>query len=59
VGSQASYLLLIGEREALAWILREARMAFPQRRRPEVDNVAVGDELLLLKGSRATARLDW
>jgi hypothetical protein len=48
MGSQASYLLVIGEREALAWILREARMAFPQTRRPEVDSLAVGDELLLL-----------
>lgn len=46
--SQASYLLVIGEREALAWILREARMAFPQTRRPEIDSLAVGDELLLL-----------
>jgi hypothetical protein len=48
MGSQASYLLVIGEREALAWILREARMAFPQTRRAEVDSLAVGDELLLL-----------
>jgi hypothetical protein len=46
--SKASYLLVIGEREALAWILREARMAFPQTRRAEVDGLAVGDELLLL-----------
>lgn len=44
----ASYLLVIGEREALAWILRERRMAFPETRRAEVDSLAVGDELLLL-----------
>lgn len=44
----ASYLLVIGEREALAWLLRESRMAFPTTRRAEVDRLAVGDELFLL-----------
>lgn len=48
MGSPASYLLVIGEREALAWVLRKRRMAFPQTRRSEVDSLAVGDELLLL-----------
>jgi hypothetical protein len=43
-----SYLLVIGEREALAWILRESRMAFPATRRPEVDALTEGDELFLL-----------
>lgn len=46
--SRASYLAVIGEREALAWVLRESRMAFPATRRPEVDRLAVGDELFLL-----------
>jgi hypothetical protein len=44
----ASYLLVIGEREALAWVLRESRTAFPATRRAEVDRLAVGDELFLL-----------
>ncbi|MBE1603749.1 hypothetical protein HEB94_000597 [Actinopolymorpha pittospori] len=43
-----SYLLVLGEREALAWVLREGRMAFPATRRHEVDRLAVGDELFLL-----------
>jgi hypothetical protein len=43
-----SYLLVIGEREALAWLLRESRMAFPVTRRAEVDRLAIGDELFLL-----------
>lgn len=46
--SRASYLAVIGEREALAWVLRESRMAFPATRRSEVDRLAVGDELFLL-----------
>jgi hypothetical protein len=44
----ASYLLVIGEREALAWILRESRMAFPATTRREVDRLCVGDKLFLL-----------
>lgn len=43
----ATYLLVIGEREALAWILREERMAFPSWRSP-VERLAIGDRLLLL-----------
>jgi hypothetical protein len=48
MSARASYLLVIGEREALAWVLRESRMAFPATRRPEVDRLGVGDELFLL-----------
>lgn len=44
----SSYLLVIGEREALAWILRESRMAFPATTRREVDRLEVGDTLFLL-----------
>jgi hypothetical protein len=44
----ASYLLVIGEREALAWILRMRQMAFPPRRWAEVERLAVGDELFVL-----------
>lgn len=42
-----SYLLVIGDREALAWVLRESRMAFPPTRRAEVDRLDEGDELLI------------
>jgi hypothetical protein len=48
VSESADYLLVIGEREASAWILRESRMAFPATRRAEVDQLAVGDRLFLL-----------
>ena len=44
----AAYLLVIGEREALAWILREGRMAFPSTPRREVNQLRVGDQLFLL-----------
>lgn len=43
----ATYLLVIGEREALAWILREERMAFPSWRSP-LKGLATGDRLLLV-----------
>lgn len=43
----AMHLLVIGEREALAWILREERMAFPSWRIP-VKRLAIGDRLLML-----------
>ena len=46
--SRDSYLMVIGEREALAWVLRESRTAFPATRRPEVDQLKAGDELFLL-----------
>lgn len=43
-----AYLLILGEREAVAWVLRESRMAFPPTNRREVDRLTVGDELFLL-----------
>jgi hypothetical protein len=43
----ASYLLVISDRDALAWIVREQRMAFPALRRREVTGLRSGDELLL------------
>lgn len=43
----ASYLLVISDRDALAWIVREKRMAFPVLRRREVSRLRPGDELLL------------
>ncbi|WP_449060424.1 hypothetical protein [Planomonospora algeriensis] len=44
----SSYLLILGEREAVAWVLRQSRMAFPPTRRTEVDRLKVGDELFVL-----------
>jgi hypothetical protein len=43
----AAHLLIIGERDALAWVLREQRMAFPSYRRQEASALQPGDELLL------------
>ena len=43
----ADYLLIIGERDALAWVLREQRMAFPGYRRREAVEVAADDRLFL------------
>ena len=43
----AAHLLVIGDREPLAWILREQRMAFPAHRAAEARALARGDLLLL------------
>jgi hypothetical protein len=43
-----TYLLILSEREAVAWVLRTSRMAFPATRRAEVERLKVGDRLLLL-----------
>ncbi|MFC8797242.1 hypothetical protein ACFT2C_05890 [Promicromonospora sp. NPDC057138] len=42
-----SYLLVVGDREALGWILTEGRTAFPSTRRSEVAALEEGDELFL------------
>jgi hypothetical protein len=42
-----SYLLVIGDREALGWILSTGRMAFPSARRAEVAALQQGHELFL------------
>jgi len=41
------YLVVLGEREAIAWVLREQRMAFPATRRAELERLEKGDRLLL------------
>ncbi|MFE5403739.1 hypothetical protein ACFQ9Z_20795 [Streptomyces sp. NPDC056580] len=41
------YLLVLGEREAVAWVLDQQRMAFPARRQTEVQRLEPGDELLI------------
>lgn len=41
------YLVVLGERDAIAWVLREQRMAFPATPRAEVARLAQGDRLFL------------
>jgi len=43
----ASFLLVIGDRDALGWILAEQRMAFPTAQRAEVRALRIEDELFL------------
>jgi hypothetical protein len=42
-----SYLLVIGEAAALAWVLAKQRMAFRALRRSQAEALEIGDELLL------------
>lgn len=42
-----TYLLVIGEAAALAWVLAEQRMAFPASRRSQAMALEIGDELLV------------
>ncbi|MBE1537345.1 hypothetical protein [Actinomadura algeriensis] len=42
-----SYLLILGDREPIAWVLGERRIAFPATARAEVDRIAEGDELFV------------
>ncbi|WDZ88843.1 hypothetical protein [Nocardiopsis sp. HUAS JQ3] len=37
----STYLLILSEREAVAWVLRTSRMAFPATRRAEVERLKV------------------
>ncbi|MFD7308552.1 hypothetical protein [Promicromonospora sp. NPDC059942] len=43
----ASYLLIVGDRDALGWILTESRTAFPSAGRTEVATLAKDDSLFL------------
>ncbi|MGJ7908227.1 hypothetical protein ACOQFL_17320 [Actinopolyspora sp. H202] len=43
----ANYLLVIGDRQALDWVLRQQRMAFPDFNRAEVRALAPDDRLYL------------
>ncbi|KWW99056.1 hypothetical protein LI90_688 [Carbonactinospora thermoautotrophica] len=47
IGMSGTYLLILGHGEAVAWVLREQRMAFPARRHAEVSRLEPGDELLV------------
>lgn len=40
-----AYLLILGDRDAIVWVLREQRMAFPRTPRAEVAALAEGDRL--------------
>ncbi|MCO1595682.1 hypothetical protein M8C17_10950 [Micromonospora sp. RHAY321] len=42
-----SYLVVLGERDAIWWVLHEQRMAFPATPRSEVAQLAAGDRLFL------------
>lgn len=43
-----SYFLVLGEREAIRWVVTTGRMAFPSTPRREVASLRAGDELFLL-----------
>jgi hypothetical protein len=45
--SANGYLLILADREALAWVLREERMAFPAKWSWSAGRLQVGDRLLL------------
>nr|WP_082535081.1 hypothetical protein [Nonomuraea pusilla] len=46
-GEAAHYLLILADRRAIAWVLNEQRMAFPQTARTEVRDLKPGDELFV------------
>jgi len=41
----SAYLLILGDRDAIVWVLREQRMAFPRTPRAEVAALTEGDRL--------------
>jgi hypothetical protein len=43
----ADFLLVLGDREPLAWVLTEQRMAFPEHRARQAAALSVGDRLFL------------
>jgi hypothetical protein len=43
----AAHLLILGDRDALRWVLRNERMAFEAHRSNDVTRLAVGDTLFL------------
>jgi hypothetical protein len=48
MGKTAAYLLVLGEREAILWVLLNEQMAFPATPRREVSALEPGDDLVLL-----------
>ena len=47
MSSRLTHLIVLGERDALRWVLRERRMAFPPYRRSAAQRLQPGDPLLL------------
>ena len=43
----AAFLVILGNRDGLRWVLENERMAFPGRRDKAAESLAAGDELLL------------
>lgn len=48
MGDAAKYLLVLGEREAIRWVLTTGRMAFPATPRREVAALREADQLFLV-----------
>lgn len=48
MGKTTAYLVVLGEREAILWVLLNQQMAFPLTPRREVSALRPGDELVLL-----------
>ncbi len=46
-GEHNAYLMVIGDREALAWVLSTRQTAFPAARAGQASRLAAGDELLV------------
>ena len=58
-GPAATYLLILSEREALAWVMEKERMAFPARQSAEVTSpVRVLDESVTIAGRDFTRGCD-
>jgi hypothetical protein len=51
-----SYLLIVGDLEALGWVLTTGRMAFPSMNRREVQSLCVDDELFIYTTRKASQR---
>jgi hypothetical protein len=47
VARVTAFLVVLGDRDAIRWVLRERRMAFPATPRAEVRALAAGDRLYL------------
>jgi hypothetical protein len=47
VARPSAYLLILGDRDGLAWVLRNRRMAFTESRAAEVSELRRGDRLFL------------
>ncbi|GAA3987603.1 hypothetical protein [Thermobifida alba] len=46
-GERSAYLMVIGDREALAWVLSTRQTAFPAARAGQASRLSAGDELLI------------